>query len=187
MKPLTTHFVTKRWCDSNLAPFCVLVMEIWCEAFMESICPALPSHEHPAQNLLSSQNSCQIFSSSLISCQICCNNKIIQHWKTNIISSSLVTYNHYCFEPQCNGTRSLAWTQPSFTSTLPFSSYLIPPNRFLRSKFWSRHKVLSSTPLHQPITTLSTRWAPRPDSSPPASVTVIFATTTIVKTNWKRH
>ena len=102
MKLLTTHFVTKRWCDSNLAPFCVLVMEIWCEAFMESICPALPSHEHPAQNLLSSQNSCQIFSSSQISCQICCNNKIIQHRKTNIISSSLVTYNHYCFEPQWN-------------------------------------------------------------------------------------
>ena len=49
MKLLTTHFVTKRWCDSNLAPFCELVMEIWCEAFMESICPALPSHEHPAQ------------------------------------------------------------------------------------------------------------------------------------------
>ena len=79
------------------------------------------------------------------------------------------------------------WTQLSPTSTLPFSSYLIPPNRFLRSKFWSRHKVLSSTPLHQPITTLSTRWAPRPDSSPPASVTVIFATTTIVMTNWKKH
>ena len=49
MKLLTTHLVTKRWCDSNLAPFCELVMEIWCEAFMESICPALPSHEHHAQ------------------------------------------------------------------------------------------------------------------------------------------
>ena len=62
--------------------------------------PALTRTSRP--NLLSSQNSCQIFSSSLISCQICCNNNIIQHRKTNITSSSLVTYNHYCFEPQWN-------------------------------------------------------------------------------------